>query len=276
MKTLTLIAAGLLGSLISTVQAAPQDDLDKFRAYFTKILPSVDFQDFGNGSYAIDQVARANWEAIEEFPPYEIDLEEGQTLFETPFANGKSMADCFANGGIGIRQNYPYFDEKSGEVKTLEQEINQCRETNGEKPYKWKKGKLAAVSAYMVYTSRGNKIDIKIPDDPRALAAYEEGKRFFYAKRGQLNFSCADCHIYSTSKQLRSEILSPALGQVSHFPVYRSKWGELGTLHRRYTGCNKQVRAQPFKPQSKEYRNLEYFHTFMSNGIEVNGPGARK
>jgi sulfur-oxidizing protein SoxA len=41
-------------------------------------------------------------------------------------------------------------------------------------------------------------------------------------------------------------------------------------------GCNKQVRFKPYKPQSEEYRNLEYFHTYMSNGLELNGPGARK
>ena len=75
---------------------------------------------------------------------------------------------------------------------------------------------------------------------------------------------------------LRSELLGPALGQPTHFPIYRSKWGNMGTLHRRYSGCNKQVRAKPFKNQSDEYRALEYFHTYMSNGIEANGPGARK
>ena len=26
----------------------------------------------------------------------------------------------------------------------------------------------------------------------------------------------------------------------------------------------------------EEYRALEYFHTYMSNGLAVNGPGARK
>jgi sulfur-oxidizing protein SoxA len=52
--------------------------------------------------------------------------------------------------------------------------------------------------------------------------------------------------------------------------------GGLGTTHRRYSGCNKQVRAKPFKAQSAEYRALEYFHTYMSNGLVVNGPGARK
>jgi len=50
----------------------------------------------------------------------------------------------------------------------------------------------------------------------------------------------------------------------------------MGTTHRRYGGCNKQVRAKPYKSQSAEYRALEYFHTYMSNGLVVNGPGARK
>jgi sulfur-oxidizing protein SoxA len=75
---------------------------------------------------------------------------------------------------------------------------------------------------------------------------------------------------------LRTEVLGPAFGQTTHWPVYRSKWGEMGSLHRRFTGCNKQVRAKPFKAQGEEYRNLEYFMSYMSNGLPLNGPGARK
>jgi sulfur-oxidizing protein SoxA len=75
---------------------------------------------------------------------------------------------------------------------------------------------------------------------------------------------------------VRADTLSPALGHATHFPVYRLKWSGLGTLHRRYGGCNKQVRALPFKAQSDEYKALEYFHTYMSNGIEVNAPSTRK
>lgn len=278
MKQRSLLLLGVAASLAlpGLAQATPEDDLKAFQAYYEKRFPKVEFQDFANGSYALDLMARQNWEAIEEFPPYEIALADGQKEFESKFKNGKSLADCFPNGGIGIKQNYPYFDKESGEVRTLEQDINACREKNGEEAYPWKKGKLAFVSAYMAYTSRGNVIDIKIPDDPKALQAYEEGKQFFYAKRGQLNFSCADCHVSSPGLQLRSEILSPALGHTTHFPVYRAEWGELGTLHRRYEGCNQQVRAKAFNSQGREYRNLEYFHTYMSNGLKINGPGARK
>ena len=43
---------------------------------------------------------------------------------------------------------------------------------------------MAALTAYMAYTSRGKPFDIKIPDDPRALAAYENGKEYFYPAAG--------------------------------------------------------------------------------------------
>jgi sulfur-oxidizing protein SoxA len=36
------------------------------------------------------------------------------------------------------------------------------------------------------------------------------------------------------------------------------------------------VRAKPYKPQGEEYSDLEYFESYMSNGLELNGPGARK
>ncbi|MEE9492364.1 MAG: sulfur oxidation c-type cytochrome SoxA [Gammaproteobacteria bacterium] len=276
-KLLSICTAALvLASGFSTAMANPKDDLEKFRSHFTKRFPNVTFQDFGNGVYAIDKPSREQWESIEEFPPYELNVEKGEALFNTAFANGKGYSDCFNNGGKGVKQNYPFFDPASGQVITLERAINACRESNGEKPLKWKKGALADVSAYMAYTSRGNKVKVVIPDDPRAIAAYESGKNHFYQKRGQLNMSCADCHYHSAGNKIRADILSPALGHATHFPVYRSKWGGLGTMHRRYGGCNKQVRAKPHKAQSDEYTNLEYFHTYMSNGLEMNGPGARK
>jgi len=275
-KTVTIAAGLAIGLLSLSVQANPEKDLKGFRDYFAAKFPNVELQEFTNGVYAIDANARAQWEAIEEFPPYEANIEDGEELYRAPFKNGKTYADCFPGADEGIRQNYPMFDAKTGTIKTLEGEINACRVKNGEKPYKWKKGKIADVSAYMAYISRGKPMAIKVPDDPRALAIYQRGKRHFYAKRGQLNLACADCHVYYSGGQLRTDILSPALGHVTHFPVYRSKWGSLGTLHRRYGGCNKQVRALPFKAQSDEYKALEYFHSYMSNGLEVNGPGARK
>ena len=273
--TATLVL-GLLGSITLPVQASPEQDLKDFRAYFTKRFPDTPVNDFVNGVYSIDAASREQWEEIEEFPPYELNIEKGETLFNTPFANGKSYADCFDNGGIGIAHRYPFFDQESGQVITLEGSINACRAVNGEPPLGWAKGAIADISAYMHYTARGQVINVIVPDNPGAKAAYERGKNHFYAKRGQLNMACADCHVYYSGNKIRADLLSPALGHTSGFPVYRSKWGGLGTLHRRYGGCNKQVRAKPHKAQSDEYKALEYFHTYMSNGLEINGPSARK
>ena len=278
MKKLLLITAaiGVLGTVPLVSQASPEEDLKAFQAYFQERFPNVPFEEFANGVYAIDKASREQWEAIEEFPPYEIAVEEGEEMFNTPFKNGKTYASCFRNGGIGVKGDYPYYDTEKGRVETLASAINECRTKNGEKPLKYKKGKLAALVAYMAYTTRGQTVDIKIPFDQRARDAYEEGKHFFYARRGQLNMSCAHCHVDNAGNKIRADLLSPALGHPTHFPVYRSKWGSLGTIHRRFAGCNKQVRALPFKAQSTQYRNLEYFITYMSNGLPWNGPGARK
>ena len=277
MKTMLMIAAAMIGANLSVAaQAGPEEDRKKFQEYNAKRFSAVELQEFGNGVYAIDPIGRENWEAIEEFPPYEPFVEDGQAMWEKPFANGKGYADCFPDGPA-LRGKYPYWDKERSMVITLPLAINECREANGEKPLKYKKGKIATLLAYIGYESRGQVTNVVIPeDDPKALEAYEMGKKFYYDRRGQLNFSCATCHLQNSGMNIRSDVLSPALGHTTGWPVYRSKWGELGTLHRRFTGCNKQVRAKPFKAQGEEYRNLEYFLTYMSNGLEYNGPSARK
>lgn len=261
--------------LVATQASTPAEDREAFKGFYKKHISGVDQSDFINGVYALDADARSQWEDIEEFPPYEIALEKGAELWNKKFANGKSFADCFGKDISKIRAKYPYHDEKTDTIVTLEGDINKCRTDNGEKPFKWKKGDIAAVSAYIAYAGRGQKISTE-PKTEKAIAWYNKGKNFFYAKRGQLNMACADCHVYNSNRRIRGDLLSPALGHPTHFPVFRSKWGNLGTLHRRYGGCNKQVRAKPFKAQSDEYKALEYFQAVMSNGMELNGPGARK
>ncbi|MDX2506595.1 MAG: sulfur oxidation c-type cytochrome SoxA [Gammaproteobacteria bacterium] len=280
-KVKQLIAAittvGILSGTCSVaIATTPEEDLNNFREFYFKKFPGIPLNEFANGVYAIHPESRETWEAIEEFPPYEIDIEKGEELFNTPFANGKSYSSCFKNGGIGIRQKFPFYSKETLQVKTLEQVINECRSKNGEPALGWKKGDIASLSAYMAYTSRGKTMQVKTPSSADEIKWYERGRKHFYAKRGQLNMSCANCHQDNAGHFIRADILSPALGHVTHFPVYRAKWGNLGTLHRRYGGCNKQVRAKPFPAQSDEYKALEYFHSYMSNGIEVNGPGTRK
>jgi sulfur-oxidizing protein SoxA len=268
------IVAGTAQPLLAN-KIDPKADQQAFQNYFKKRFPKVQFNDFVNGPYSMDAGLRKQWKAIDAFPPYQFAVEKGEKMFKTPFKNGKTYADCFPNKGIGIRQHYPMFDAKLGTVITLEVAVNQCRVKNGEKPFNAKKGDMAAITAYMAWTSRGKLMDIKIPDDPRARAAYEKGKEYFYTRRGQFNFSCASCHVQSAGMHIRTEVLAPALGILNALPIYRSNWGGMGTTSRRITSCNKQVRATPLKPNDVEYRNLEYFLSYMANGLPISGPGAR-
>jgi L-cysteine S-thiosulfotransferase len=273
------LAALALALLVQPAPASdapdPVADAKAFRDFYVKKFPKLKLDDFVNGPYSMNEDMRRQWEEKEQFPPYEFALEAGKEMFATPFKNGKTYADCFPNGGIGVRQNYPYFDEKEGKVVTLELALNHCREANGETPYSYVKDEMASLTAYMSFTSRGKPMDIKIPNDPRALAAYENGKRYFYTRRGQLNFSCASCHVQSPGERIRAEILAPALGIMNALPIYRSEWNGMGTTSRRLVTCNSQTRAVPLDPQSDEYRDLEYYLSYMSNGLPISGPGAR-
>ena len=280
-----LLLASVCGALAALVLTSPRlvaadkvdpvADAKAFQNFFFQKFPDVKHEDFVNGPYSMDEGLKRQWQEKEEFPPYEVALEAGKEMFSTPFKNGKTYADCFPNGGIGIRQNYPYFDEKEGKVVTLELALNRCREANGEAPYSYVKDEMASLTAYMAYTSRGKPMNIKIPGDPRALAAYKKGEEYFYTRRGQLNFSCASCHVQSAGDHIRSEVLAPALGILNAMPIYRSEWSGMGTTSRRFVTCNSQVRGVPFNPQDDEYRNVEYYLSYVANGLPISGPGAR-
>ncbi|MEO1885014.1 MAG: sulfur oxidation c-type cytochrome SoxA, partial [Methylococcales bacterium] len=214
---LRAIVTGVLLTSTFIVNATPEQDKETFQRFYAERFPNLAKEDFVNGVYALDQDARDQWEAMNDFPPYEENLEAGEELFNAPFANGKNYASCFENSGENIRQNYPMFDGKRNMVITLELAINECRTNNGEETLAYKKGALAKISAYMASTSEDSVLNIVIPNNEKALAAYQAGKQYFYSKRGQLNFSCANCHVQNVGRKARSETLSPALGHPTHF-----------------------------------------------------------
>jgi sulfur-oxidizing protein SoxA len=263
------------------VYASQADDIKSIQDYFKKKFPKVPFKEFANGSYALSADKRINWESMRDFPPFEDHLEKGEALWNKKFKNGNSFATCLGNDVSKVRNRFPHWNSRDKKVETLEANIVQCQKINGEKPFGLKKGKIAYLSAYIANQANGQTINVVVPDDKDAQAAYDAGKRFFYAKRGQLNLACADCHVYQAGSFARGNLLSPVMGQTTHFPVWRGKWAKkkgdgFGTLQRRYGGCNKQVRARPFKAQGKEYTNMEYFHASMSNGLTIDAPDYRE
>lgn len=276
MKKTLLIALSLGVSVAATSTMAtamdPEKDRQQMVDFFKAKNPNIAPDEYINGAYIYSADKMAQWEAAEEFPPYLDAIDAGEAHYNKDKA---TFDKCFGSDVSKIRAKYPYFDEKTQQVVTLEGSINKCRTDAGLKAYKWKKGALAQVSAYLAYNARGQKIDVKIDSDG-ARKAYEAGRNLYIKPSGQLGLSCAKCHTYNAGRKARSNILSPHLGHTTHFPVFRAKWQNLGTLHRRYGGCHKNMRAKPFKAQSEEYRNLEFFEAYSSNGLEINGPGYRE
>ena len=273
------LLTGLLGLavLLTAVDAlaTPEQDRQAFIKLYTQKYPNVKVDDYVYGALAFDADSRAQYNAIMEFPPYESVVDQGRKMWDTPFKNGKKYGDCFPNEGKQIAGNYPQFDEAKGKVVTLQDAINNCRVANGEEAYKLDDMKtMGTLTSYMRTLSDGMLMNVKI-EGQKAMAAYEDGKKTFFARKGQLNFACASCHVQNAGTRLRSELISPAVGHAVHWPVFRG--GEtLVTLQQRYTGCFKQVRAVP-PPQGGEImNNLEYFHSSLSNGLPMKASVFRK
>jgi len=273
------IALVLLGSVFLTAagiaHATPEQDRKEITAHYKKMFPKLKPTDYVYGALALSADAMNQYKDIMDFPPFGGVIEAGKKLWETPFKNGKTYASCFPNGGKNIAGIYPLFDEKLGKVVTFEMDINQCRKYNGEAEYKYgDRDTMATLTAYARTLSDGMLMNIKV-EGPAAMAAYEAGKTHYYARRGQLNFACATCHVDNSGNTLRTEVLSPSLGHATHWPVFRGG-DNLTTFHERFVQCNKQVRAVPFALGSEEYNNLEYFLSYMSNGLPMKASVFRK
>ena len=276
MKKLLSLLIGLnLCFSIVAAHATPAQDRQNLINYFTAKFPSIPPSQYVNGALAFDPDAMAQYNSIMDFPPFGSVIDEAQKMWETPFKNGKTYASCFPNGGKNVAGNYPYFDDKTAAVVTFEMAINACRIANGEAAYRY--GDVATMgklTAYARTLSDGMLMTIQV-NSPAAQTAYDAGKKIFYARRGQLGFSCASCHLMSAGDRYRSELLSPVIGQATHWPVFRGG-DKLVTLQMRFAGCDRSLRVQPFALGSKEYNDLEYFYSYLSNALPLKASVFRK
>ncbi len=273
-RRLTVLLGCLLLGASFAASAGPVEDRKALIEHYKQRLPGVKFENYVLGALALNKDALDQYESIMTFPPFVNDVDQGRKTWEKPFKNGKTFASCFANGGENVAGNYPQFDNASGKVVTFENTLNACLRRNDEPELKYGSSELGLLSAYVRSLSDGMKVQVKV-ESPTALAAYEKGKALYYSRRGQLNFSCANCHVDNVGMFVRSEQLSPLVGQAVHWPVFRAGT-ELVTLHARYRQCQKNVRATPLEFNSEEYNNLEYFMTYMSNGLPMQSPVFRK
>ena len=204
-------------------------------------------------------------------------VERGRQLWaKKDGAAGKSCQDCHGEPEKlrGVFTVYPKYDPKTKKLINIEQRINRCRtEQMKARAWKWESDELLSMTTLVGYVSRGMPMKVKV--DGPAKPFFEKGKEFYFQRRGQLDMACKHCHIDFPGQYIRADLLSEGRAGGA-FPLYRLKWQKLGSLHRRFKGCNKQVRAKPYKPGSDEYVNLELFVKWRSNGLPVEVPAVRR
>ena len=276
-SALLLACLGLNGMWVGAEAATtPEEVRLKIVQAVEKKFPDIRFADYVYGALAFSPDAMGQYTSLMEFPPFETEIDKGRKLWETPLKSGRTYADCLPNGGSHIAGNYPYFDDLHGKVVTFEMAINDCRVANGEEPYKHADmATMGLLTAYARTLSDGMKMNIKV-EGAAAHQAFDAGRKEFFRRKGQLNFSCATCHVDNVGNILRTEYLSMAPGQATHWPAFRSGDYVLWTLQRRYSICNTLVRAAPAEIGGETYNNLEYFHSYLSNGLPLKAAVFRK
>jgi sulfur-oxidizing protein SoxA len=213
---------------------------------------------------------------IDDFDnPGMIFVESGQESWETvDGSEGKSCSSCHndIDSMAGVKATYPKWNEAAGEVRTLQMQMNDCRTNRmGADAWKYDKGPAINMEAALSSVSRGLPVNVAI--DGPAQSTWEQGKELYYARTGQLELSCANCHEDSYGLMIRADHLSQ--GQINGFPTYRLKNAKLNGVHSRFKGCVRDTRAETYKPGSKEFVALELYVASRGNGLSIEGPSVR-
>lgn len=203
-------------------------------------------------------------------------VEQGAELWKAEAGSaGKSCASCHGAPETmkGVATRYPVVDEKLGRLVNLEARIQNCVGQNQLAPVPpYESLELLALTALVAHQSRGMPMSVKI--DGPAAPNFADGNRLFHEKQGHLDLSCAQCHVESWGKRLRTETLSQ--GYANGFPAYRLEWQTLGSSHRRLRACFQGVRAEPFAAGSPEFIALELYLAWRGEGLAIETPAVRR
>jgi sulfur-oxidizing protein SoxA len=207
--------------------------------------------------------------------PGMIFVEQAEDVWNTADgAEGKSCADCHGASSemSEVRPTFPKWNDAAEEVFTLEMQVNDCRENRmGAEKWKYTGGDMVNMTALLASVSRGKPVNVAI--DGPAQSTWEDGKELYYARTGQLELSCANCHEDSYGLMIRADHLSQ--GQINGFPTYRLKNTKLNSAHARFKGCVRDTRAETYSPGSAEFVALELYVASRGNGLSVEGPSVR-
>ena len=200
---------------------------------------------------------------------------EGETLWSTKAANGKSCADCHGDAEQsmkGVAARYPAFSPALGRPIDLEARINMCR-TDQQKatPLRFESKELVGLTAYLALQSRG--MPIEVGKDERLKPFIATGRALFNQRQGQINLSCAQCHDDNWGEKLAGAPIPQ--GHPNGYPVYRLEWQSLGSLQRRLRNCMFGMRAEPYAYGAPENVDLELYLMSRAQGLKMESPAVR-
>ena len=256
-----LAAAG--AALALSAHAAPDTVRTEVAARLQQALPGVAQADYAWGPGAADTELRAELQA--HAAESAAAARAGKALWDRRFKDGKSLASCFPNGGRRVAAAYPQYDSRLKRVITLETAINQCLKAHGEALLDAQEPPMAQVTAYLRSLADGQRIAVRVP--AAAEERFAQGQRMYFTRMGQRNYACASCHVQGAGKRFGDTPLSPAIGQATHWPVVRD--GVPVTLQVKIRECLELMGAAPFPAGSDELNHLEYFLTYLSNGMPL-------
>ena len=189
-------------------------------------------------------------------------------------SQNKSCASCHSDASEfkGLRTVMPRWNASAKALWSMEDHINNCRtEQMGAEPLKWGKAPMDSLVAVISLQSRGMPMNVKINGEVEPM--WQLGKELFYSRVGQLDMSCSNCHEDNYGIMIRADHLSQ--GQINGFPTYRLKNAKLNSIHARFKGCMKNIRATPYKVGGDEFRALELYVASRGNGLSSEGPSVR-
>ena len=205
-------------------------------------------------------------------------IDAGLAAFRQTGSNGRSCASCHeagVNGSVDLSSaasRYPRFDQGQGRVVGLEEQVNDCRRRRmASEPFPAGSPKMNHLTSYVKFLGRGKPIDVQ---DGSGMAAFERGRASFYRKAGELNFSCADCHVASEGKWLRGQRVHKLDQAAGEWPKHYIALHDLGliNLRQRIQHCQIVTGTFPLPLHAQEYLDLEYYLTRLANGSPLLAP----
>lgn len=210
--------------------------------------------------------------------PGMLSYETGDEVFHEPMGTANaSLADVWQEcAGVSVEEaghTYPRYHDKAGKVITIEQQVNYClTEVLGAEKWKWESPNMLGVVTYIRHSAKGEPMMVAV--DGSAAETFEKGKELYYQRVGQLDMSCAHCHEGYYGNRIRADMLSQ--GQINGFPTYRIKWNGIGSIHRRFRGCNNNIRATKLAYGHEDYVALELYLAWRGQGLPIEAPAVRQ